>query len=307
MRTGAMAWVGYACARYLDAAPGGPARPAVAAMAHRLAAYLLEHRVASPGDPRDGLITGGSGRYNISLDAKGEVLETFVPGEISWVSAEHNIDAWFFFRELARVTGDAGYESAAALLGDALIANLWSDSAGQFFEGTGVNGPDETYALDCASWGALFLVARGDRERAEIAYATAEQRYSNTDTATHVQGHRPYASRPVIENILLARHFKSEMPINDWDQFGAVWPEGGAGVALAAFRLGHRQRSRDILDALEPLRQPDGGLPGLSRNVPFDFSTAPAFGGTAWVELVRAELDATPGWPGGVWSTPEGP
>ncbi|MDB5097190.1 MAG: hypothetical protein JWM80_1611 [Cyanobacteria bacterium RYN_339] len=301
LRAGAMAWVGYAAARYLNDGPGGPARNEIAAMAHKLAAHLLATRVQKAGDGRDGLVLGGSGGYRYELAPNGEVKERFVPGEVVWVSTEHNVDVYFFLDALGHATGTPRYLEEAREIARALQARLWSDEAGQFWQGATASGPDKSYALDCASWGALFLLAAGQRERAQKAYITAEARYGTADPSAFVLGHKPYVHRPVIENRALAEHYKAEVPTAAWDDLPAVWPEGSAGVALAALRLGYKERARSILEELDRLRETNGGLPGLTRAIPLEFEKAPALAGTAWAAMVQQELDAKPGYVG-LWA-----
>jgi hypothetical protein len=118
-----------------------------------------------------------------------------------------------------------------------------------------------------------------------------------------VAGHKPYEKRPLIESRALADHFAPQLPAQAWDALPAVWPEGSAGVALAAFRLGNAPRARAILAELEKLRGPDGGLPCLTRDIPMEFTSAPALAGTAWVALVRAEMDS-PASRSMIWGSP---
>jgi hypothetical protein len=290
VRSGAMAWVGYAAARYLDASQEGPARGEIITMAHEIAKYLLAHQVQQPGNAREGLILGGSGTYRYAM-VDGQIKETFVPGEVAWVSTEHNIDAYFFLEALARTTSNARYHDEAQKLAKSLL-KLWSDEAGQFWQGATAEGPDRSYALDCASWGAVFLQATNQPDRAAKAYASAEGRYATADPTAYVLGHKPYVKRPLIESRALAQALKLE---TSWDDYRAVWPEGSAGVALAALRLGHPERARSILEELDRLRLPTGGLPGLTRTIPTEFDQAPALAGTAWAALVASELNQAPG------------
>lgn len=285
VRSGALAWVGYAAAAYLDAERGGPSRAVVVALAHRAAAYLLAHQVRAPSDPRDGLVTGGAGTYRYD-EAGGRVREIYVPGDVGWASTEHNIDAYFFLRKLARVTEAPRYAAAADRIGRALRERAWLADAGQLARGVGEDGLDRGLALDCASWGALFLAAQGDRLRAETAFAVADARYG-----VQLAGHRPYAHAPVYATEPLRRLFGPRLPSTSWDTLDVVWPEGSAGVALAALRLGRRERARAILDALERLRDPAGALPTATLEVPLELSAGPGVAGTAWALLVRAELD----------------
>jgi hypothetical protein len=295
-RAGAIAWIGYAAAEYLDAEKGGPARDVALTLAHRAAAYLLDHQVARPGDPRDGLVRGGTGtfRYELYGDVVREVLE---PGEVSWASVEHNVDAYFFLRALARVTQTSAYASAAGRIASALLARAWSSADGQFVSGLGEDGPDGTLALDCAAWGSVLLGAVGDAARADTALAVADGRYASNDAASGARGHRPYARGPLLDDDRLLRHFAASLAATSWERLQAVWPEGSAGVALAAWRAGHIEHARAILDELEPLRSDEGSLPTSTTAVPFVLDTQPSVAATAWVALVRFELDRPLGSP----------
>lgn len=295
VRSGATAWVGYAAVEYLDADAAGPAREPITRLAHRAAAYLMDQQLAAEGDPRDGLVRGGFGTYRYEPAADGGVIERYTPGPIAWASIEHNLDAFFFLRDFGRLTGEARFSDAAERIRVALLARAWAESAGQLVRGVNETGVDPAFALDCASWGALFLRAAGAPVRAETALATAELRFASHARVggVDVAGHRPYAHGPVIESRALAQHYAGRVPA-EWDAVEAVWPEGSAGVALADLRAGRAQRAREILSELEKLRGERGGLPTFTLAIPGEFDTAPSLGGTLWVELVRFELARDP-------------
>jgi hypothetical protein len=292
-RSGTIAWVGYAAVEYVDAADGGDARDEALALAHRAAAYLLRRQVDRAGDPRDGLVLGGAGTVYYVSDAgeRDGVREGFVPGELSWASVEHNVDAYFFLRALARITNARVYADGADRIARALKARGWSAAEGQLVQGLGEGGPDDTPALDCASWGSVFLSSIGEVAEAQEAASTADGRYGTTDRRSGARGHRPYAEGPVIENVDLLHRFASALPADRWDRLDVIWPEGSAGVALAEWRTGHVDRARAIIDALEPLRASDGSLPTATVEVPFTLDTLPSVAGTAWVALVRFEIE----------------
>lgn len=298
VRTGAMAWAGYAAVRYLNDAPGGPHRDAIARMAHRTGEWLLARQVRDPGDPRDGLITGGNGRYHYARTPSG-MQESLVPEELRWVSTEHNLDAYFFLRDLGAMTRTPSYTRAADRLSEALSGRLWDDASAQFVRGLDA-GPDRVLALDCAAWGVLFLLAIGDEPRARRAFERADARYRSFDPATGVKGYRPYADKAVYENPVLAAHEQGHVPEGSWSALHAVWPEGTASMALAAWRLGEQERARTIIRELEGVRDSSGGLPCLTREIPFEFTRAPGLAGTAWTSLVRAEMESSSG-PGLLW------
>lgn len=296
VRSGAVAWVGYAAAEYLDAERGGSARGPAITLARGAAAYLMERQLAKPGDPRDGLVRGGAGGFRYELDDKGEVRERLEPEDIQWTSVEHNIDSFFFLRALARVTGEARYAEAATRISQAL-ARTWSSARGQLARGVGSAGAEEVPTLDCAAWGSIFLGAAGDRERADTSAAVADASFAARDARTGARGHRAQRSGPLLESVLLQKVLGSKLPAQDWSELEVVWPEGSAGVALAAWRTGRVHRAREILDALEPLRAADGSLPTSTVDIPFLFDTRPSIAGTAWVELVRFELGRPAGRP----------
>lgn len=294
VRAGAVAWVGYAAAEYLDAERGGTARDAALALARGAADYLLAHQVTAAGDARSGLVRGGAGTLRYAFDARGRPLEIIEPGEVEWTSTEHNVDAFFFFRALARVTGEARYADAARKIAGALPV-LWQASQGQLARGVGASGVDAVATLDCASWGAVFLAASGDRDRADTSASVADGRYATRDPRSAVVGHKAQARGPVLESAVLRERL--ELPARDWSELALVWPEGSAGVALAAWRSGRTARAKEIVDALEPLRDSAGALPTATVDVPFVFDTRPSVAATAWVELLRFELGRDPAKP----------
>ncbi|CAN5544826.1 hypothetical protein BH11MYX1_BH11MYX1_24620 [soil metagenome] len=287
VRSGAVAWVGYAATEYLDAESGGHERALALRLAVKAATYLLAHRVG-------GLVTGGEGDIRYEVDARG-VHERIEPTTLEWISVEHNIDTYFFLRALARVTESPAYAEAASQLAAALSTRGWREDRGQLARGIG-DVLDPVRALDCASWGAVFLAAIHD-SRASRAYETAEHAYAVRDPRTGTSGHRPYADGPIFEDPRLQQFYQASLPSPSWDRLSAVWPEGSAGVALAALRTGHVERARAILDQLEPLRMRGDAMPTFTLDIPFTFDTEPSIAGTAWVELVRFEIARGPDRP----------
>jgi hypothetical protein len=67
-------------------------------------------------------------------------------------------------------------------------------------------------------------------------------------------------------------------------------------VALAALRLGKRDRAEQILAELEKMRRPSGALPDFTREVPGEFDGEDSVAATAWVELVRLEMSRPTLW-----------
>jgi hypothetical protein len=259
-------------------------------LAHRIARYLLAHQVLDKKDPRFGLFTGGAGTYS-QVVAGASLQEVFVADEITWAATEHNIDCYFFLRNLARITENREFTAAAERVKNSLLTTLWSDNLGTFARGMRPTGLDLGNALDCASWGALFLIAIGETEKAQRALQTAERDFASSDSLTGITGHKPYSDAEIFANRDIANYYRKTFPTDNWTAISGVWPEGSAGVALTAFRLGHSSRAVQILSELERLRAARGTLPDFTQAIPQEFDTAPSAAGTAWIELVRREID----------------
>src|SRR5206468_3347779 len=101
---------------------------------------------------------------------------------------------------LGRVSEAPAYSEAASQIARALGARAWNEATGQMRRGAGPRGWDSVLALDCASWSSIFLVAAGDRVRAQKALAVADARYASRDPSTGALGHRPYVQRPLFED-----------------------------------------------------------------------------------------------------------
>ncbi len=271
LRSGAIAWAGYAFvfyqrltgeARYLD-------------VARRAAEYLLTQQVTEPEDPRYGLLRGGHGSYNTTT-------WEFIPGQVEWVSTEHNVDAYFFLRDLGELSGDERYSFAAQQIRDGLLTKLWNEEKGRLDRGLDAAGqPDGVDALDAASWGGIFLLAAGEEEKAIRSLAYAEQMYRNE--ADGIWGYKPYTG--TVEGI-------------NWDGVPAVWSEGSLGVAMAYAKMGDTAslcRARSILNQMANLqeRDPAGGLLYMvnSGDELAGFPRVPSVGGTTWLLMTLRALE----------------
>lgn len=235
VRTGHMAWVGYAMALYQTQTGD----KSFQASAEKIGAYLKTLQLSS------GSLKGGS--------------------DVNWVSTEHNIDAYFFYRELYRATRKSAYKSTASQIERSLLRNHWtgSSSSGHFLQG--INDP--TPALDANSWGAIFLAAIGKKSQANTALTYVENTFKNTQTVngTPVTGYSPDAAKRT------------------------VWVEGTAGVSAAYVRVGKAAQGQSILDAVASLEFLSGAFPYASpRYVNSDgdtFSDLESVASTGWREI----------------------
>ena len=296
VRTGAVAWVGYAFTFYLKHAPPCAADPGCAreraffsATAVRLAKYLLTLQVNGKSDPRDGLLRLGYGTINLAYSAKAkDIVELYVDQPATGISTENNISAWFFLRQLAEVTGDAGWSRVADRIQLGLLNHLWNDALGQFNEGFGSSGSlDSIKALDCASWGALFLLATGERDKARRALEVTHKYYATQEG--DAIGYRPYSDSPVYENPEVGSFFFPDDPRKQWRSLPIVWSEGTLGVALAWLHLGQAERARQLVMGLRPLSE-NAGLRCATLELPFQMADVPCVAASAWFVLVAAAL-----------------
>jgi hypothetical protein len=301
VRAGAVSWVGYALAFYLAHQPPCAGdrgcereRAFFWKTAVRMGEYLLSLEVSDAQDLRDGLLRLGFGQielaYKPDLD---KVVEIYTDGPYPGISTENNISAWFFLRQLGAVTGDGRWSRAAERVRTGLLKSAWHPSLDQFIAGFHPDGsPDSTQALDCLSWGALFLTAAGDPERARRSLAVVDSRYAARDG--ECAGFRPYSDSPIYRDPEVGRFFFPDNPRRGWLDLPLVWSEGTLGIALANLKLGQPEEARRILDGLKPLQPGDGGLNYASRDLPFQMRRAPGAASAAWLILVIEAITGNP-------------
>ena len=288
-RSGALAWVGYAAVRYELKSGSDEFRPC----AEGLADYLQTLQVTRANghrtdDPRYGSVLAGRGRYDPAY--------RFIDAPMTFASTEHNIDAYFFFRDLANLSHDDRYGEVAQLVKRSLLAHHWNAADQRFYQGISLDGPDSGLALDLSTWGGLFLLAAGEADKARAAASTLSEfrvsslsvEFSNdpssfNQTFRHpgpFDGYKPYARSPGYDT-------PPEL----------LWAEGTWGALLLRLRLGedvaNDLTSMQRLQALDP----QGGFVQTStgsRRPPYEFHVWPAVGATAWAAIVTG--DPTPLW-----------
>ncbi len=297
IRSGASAWLGYAIVHYLKTRlVDNPdfLKQDQDALTHlntakKIADQLLTRQVLAESDRRFGMITGGEGSYSYRWNETAKrVEEFFTPGSIDWVSIEHNIDIFFFLRDLARLSGNKIYATAAERLQRALIENAWNPAIGQLNRGQRLDGPDPVQALDCASWGAMFLAAVGERAKAETALKSSLKFVSGTGSR---RGHKPYRDLLLYEDAAINQLFYPEQPSKNWDDVSLVWPEGSLGVAMAHIKLDQKPEAKALLESMLALQDETGALPYATESLRFQFSTNPSVAGTAWLVMAIAAYE----------------
>ena len=301
VRAGAVAWVGYAFTFFLTHAPGCAGdrgcereRTIFLQAATRLAGYLLSLAVNDARDPRDGLLRMGQGILQLAYRATtDEVVELYRDEPMLAVSTENNISAWFFLHQLADLTREARWAEAAERIRRGLLQSAWNDSLGQFNQGFAPLGDaDPNKALDCAAWGALFLLAAGEPHKAEQALAAVDRYYASKHG--DASGYRPYDEQAIYGDPEVGRFFFHESPRKQWRELPIVWSEGTLGVAFAYLRMGQSPRARQIVAGLAPLQAANGGLRCASQELQHEMTQVPCVAASAWLVLVTEALAANP-------------
>ncbi|MGR3762982.1 hypothetical protein [Rossellomorea sp. NS-SX7] len=260
-RSGSIAWAGDAAITY-EKHFGDPT---YRNMAIRAAEFLLKQQNTVTGS-----IKGGP--------------------DVSWYSTEHNIDAYFFFRNLGKLTGNERYTNAASDIEKALLTVHWNQAEKRFNQG--INDPAE--ALDTNSWGAMFLEAIGRTDLSSHAIAYLD--HFKVNDARMELSDNPFSYNQSYSSHVLLSGYKPYG--NGYD--GApevVWSEGTWGVINLFLRTGMNADS--LMESMFALQDadPDGGLvyghEGHAQ-APFEFHVWPSVAGTAWQYMTLKD-------PEGIW------
>jgi hypothetical protein len=319
IRTGAMAWVAYAYALYMEAA----ADPSPALYLRKMLNFLLTLE-STDADLRGGLLKGGYGRY---LDPGYH----YEPGLRPWVSTEHNIDAYFAFVRAARVLPTAAAEllkrglitsAQATALGTTattigtkaqnikakILSNLYiapGTDPGHFAQGVNADGTlDTAVALDAAgSWAAIFCCEAGEDAKAAECLKFIHQKLFLTNR-TIVKSDASQTWNMAYEQLT---------PFDGFMPYGAgysnppeaVWGEGTWGVinallrcydssAIQSYFAGAEGSIDQFLTRLARGQKTiltttgEGSLLNYSlasRSLPYEFSVWAGIGSTAWMWL----------------------
>lgn len=264
VRAGTMAWAGYAMALYDAITHERRFTPYAQLIADR----LLASRVAATGDPRAGFVPGGRGAWR-------DHYRRFDPQHVAaYCATEHQIDTYFLLDALAAGGAAGRYRAAADELAARIVDALWIPAEGRFAVAVTPGGVVPDRALDAAgAWGALFLLARGDRARAGRSLDYTLRTFARRGGG--LPGFAPYAG-PV-----------ADYPGQDFS--GTLFAEGTAGVAIALLRMGRAREAGELSAALRSLQRDGDG--GVVYAVPAseDFPDLAAAAPTAWLLFLERE------------------
>lgn len=298
VRIGSSSWAGYATTFYIlaellrnpSALRDNPKLQAYLRFAERVGKTVIERQVRDPARPGFGMVTGGDGMVLLQIGGN-TATEVLRPGRIGWISVEHNIDSYFFLRDLAFLTGDELYRTAADQIRSGLLKEFNHETR-QLNRGVGEDGSDPIKALDCASWGALFLLAADQPDLAHIAIQTTREYEC---TIGELVGYKPFIDITVYEGQDAQTHYFPDRPDTRWNDIAMIWSEGSLGVAIALTRTGQRQKAEKIIHAmLHPEMHHDGGIRYATRELEHQFTSSYSTIGSAWAVMAIHGLEGDP-------------
>jgi hypothetical protein len=306
VRTGAIAWAGYAATFYLTTRlkqneqfiKEDRLAQNFLAMAEAIAGFLLKNQVIDLKDKRHGLVTGGIGMYDVRLQNQNSgPVEVYTAAPVSWISMEHNIDGYFFLRDLHRMTGKKEYLDAAELIKEGLL-RLWSEQDGQLFRGIKGDGKvDKALPIDGASWASMFLSSIGEDKMAIRCLQTIQDSFFSRSKG--ISGYKPYYAETVYEDNMVNAYYFPDNPTKKWKDVEMIWIEGSFGVAAANVKAGNWDNAHEIIRRLLPLNV-NGGFQYATQFIPYQFSVYPSVASTAWfvitVEIMKNDQINTLFW-----------
>lgn len=254
-RTGAQSVVTYALLKYQQKYSGN----STAVDTTQKALDYLQTMKATSGNNSD-LYTGGAGRSD---------NPSYI---VPWASTEHNIDTWHTLYLAGKVLNSQTYINYANSLKNTILSKLWNPTLQRFNQGYN----DTADALDINSWGAIFLNAIGEYEKAEQALANAE---SFKVTVGSTTGYTPY---------LADRGYPGTTP--------TVWYEGTYEVALSHFFTEGLNGSSTIISNVINDQTAEGAWHyATTADDIYEMGTARSVASTTWYLLSSIH-------PIGIWS-----
>ncbi len=294
IRTGSSSWVGYAVCyfilteQFLGISERDNSKTAeFLTFAETIADAVLRRQITDRKDFRYGLITGGD-RTIAMKNIDGKIVEQIVNKPIEWISIEHNIDSYFFLRDLAYLSGKDKYKSAAKILKKGIL-NTYNYHLGHFERGFNAKGPDPYRALDCASWGTMFLLAA---KQEKLALSTTKSLNDFKNSINGLIGFKPYIDTTIYEDEDAQKFYYRDAPEKRWNDIHFLWSEGSFGAALAYIRMGKQNQAKEIIQSfIGPEMNVNGGIRYADKIIEHQFTNAPSAIGSAWAVIAIKNLE----------------
>ena len=289
IRSGAEAWVGYALAAYYKKTGNATALSTAISMA----TFLNSLRIAAStaNDYRAGLVMGGP--------------------DVSWVSVEHNLDCYFFFKRLYEVTGTATWRTAQTEIATGLLANCYDMTLTRFLQGTTATDKDYAEPLDVYSWAGCLLLDQKENAKAVAVANRMFTRFYVSGKTIALENTLPQFYNQTYEDATSMAGMRTYTTTTDGetgDTYVAppesIWQEGTQGVLLFLKRLRSRgldnqvtnfsQYETNLLNTQSQIYKNNvhGGLlawTASDRLLPYEFQVWEALAPTCWRWLVQTD------------------
>jgi hypothetical protein len=190
---------------------------------------------------------------------------------VTYKSTEHNIDLITAFGQLAKLTGDKKYTSAANHA-KTFVMSMYDKKRHLFYTGTGNDGvtvSKDVLPLDCNTWAILAL--ESSFKDGKLVLAEVEKQFA----------------------------IKGGGYDFNTDKDG-VWFEGTAQVALAYKAIGNNTKYKEIMTFLQKNMSKNGSITAADRDyvttgftvagmgdMPWNYGKREHLGATAWLALAR--------------------
>jgi len=173
-------------------------------------------------------------------------------------STEHNLDSYSAFR----YSGIASYKKKAKQIKKFILRHLYHKAQGRFLTGY----KDDSKYLDCQGWAVLSF----GKKYADVL-EFAEQHFLVQDGKIgQTSGIRGFFERNAAN--------------------APVWSEGTAGVALAYYFTGNKEKGDSFHRQIVRMAGANGGIRYATENT-YDFSTSPSVAGTSWYMFYEMKLN----------------
>ena len=144
---------------------------------------------------------------------------------------------------------------------------------------------DKVLALDCASWGGIFLLSVQERRKVDVCLPMIQERYYNEIGGQG--GYKAYSDKLIYENYMVGLAMFPDNPKKRWTQIKAVWPEGTLGVAGLFLKMGKIAEAEKLFREVEKMQVASGGILYHSIVIPYEFEMNPSVASTAWYIMAR--------------------
>lgn len=173
--------------------------------------------------------------------------------------ATDNIMAYFFLRDLAEVTHQSAFATAASLVKNSLLDQYWNQERGYFQ--TNLEGTGDDF-VEAQTLGAIFLTAVNETDKASTITQYIETTYQPGGNAKDYAGFAPF---PKLET---------------------TWAQGSLQMSLAYQRLRDIEKGAKLYQQQSLWLQEAGGIPYAypeALDTPSGpYHNWPSMAGTAW-------------------------